>query len=370
MSSSPAVRAAKAKGIVCDGPYPADTVFVRARAGQFDAVLTMFHDQGQIAMKLIGFDKGVTLLGGFPMPITTPAHGTAYDIAGQGHRQHRRQPQRACCWPPRWDAGLRRRRAPCRASASPKRARRCGSRPCPRPPDDAGAGQRCRSSMRITTSGMSGATIILAARRADDSVPIRQLRVPAPQLPAGRLPGRIETLRCRTTVYVEAEWDPAIRSARRAGCTRWPRGRGCPTPSLRRPGSIGRMWQRCWRSRPHFPCAQRPPQAACRDRGRGAARSARIDGLCDLARRALPGSSGTVCISICRRRGGTSRRRPRSRAIFRAPLIIINHTGLPADRTGRHRRVARRSRAGGAPSPTPCSRSRAWACQARLGRWR
>jgi 4-hydroxythreonine-4-phosphate dehydrogenase len=80
----PAVRAAKAKGIACDGPYPADTVFVRARAGQFDGVLTMFHDQGQIAMKLIGFEAGVTLLGGFPMPITTPAHGTAYDIAGKG----------------------------------------------------------------------------------------------------------------------------------------------------------------------------------------------------------------------------------------------------------------------------------------------
>ena len=81
---APAVAEAKAKGIVCDGPYPADTVFVRARSGQFDAVLTMFHDQGQIAMKLIGFDQGVTLLGGFPMPITTPAHGTAYDIAGKG----------------------------------------------------------------------------------------------------------------------------------------------------------------------------------------------------------------------------------------------------------------------------------------------
>jgi 4-hydroxythreonine-4-phosphate dehydrogenase len=80
----PAVREAKAKGIACDGPYPADTVFVRARAGQFDGVLTMFHDQGQIAMKLIGFEAGVTLLGGFPMPITTPAHGTAYDIAGKG----------------------------------------------------------------------------------------------------------------------------------------------------------------------------------------------------------------------------------------------------------------------------------------------
>jgi 4-hydroxythreonine-4-phosphate dehydrogenase len=80
----PAVAEAKGKGIACDGPYPADTVFVRARSGQFDAVLTMFHDQGQIAMKLIGFDQGVTLLGGFPMPITTPAHGTAYDIAGRG----------------------------------------------------------------------------------------------------------------------------------------------------------------------------------------------------------------------------------------------------------------------------------------------
>ena len=81
---APAVREAQTRGIACDGPFPSDTVFVRARAGQFDAVLTMFHDQGQIAMKLIGFDKGVTLLGGFPMPITTPAHGTAYDIAGQG----------------------------------------------------------------------------------------------------------------------------------------------------------------------------------------------------------------------------------------------------------------------------------------------
>jgi 4-hydroxythreonine-4-phosphate dehydrogenase len=80
----PAVRKAKAMGLPADGPYPADTVFVRARAGQFDAVLTMYHDQGQIAMKLLGFDRGVTLLGGFPFPICTPAHGTAYDIAGKG----------------------------------------------------------------------------------------------------------------------------------------------------------------------------------------------------------------------------------------------------------------------------------------------
>jgi 4-hydroxythreonine-4-phosphate dehydrogenase len=81
---APAVAEAQARGIVCDGPYPSDTVFVRARRGQFDAVLTMYHDQGQIAMKLIGFEEGVTLLGGVPFPITTPAHGTAYDIAGRG----------------------------------------------------------------------------------------------------------------------------------------------------------------------------------------------------------------------------------------------------------------------------------------------
>ena len=80
----PAVKKAKAKGLPVAGPYPADTVFVRAKGGQFDAVLTMFHDQGQIAMKLMGFDRGVTVLGGFPFPICTPAHGTAYDIAGKG----------------------------------------------------------------------------------------------------------------------------------------------------------------------------------------------------------------------------------------------------------------------------------------------
>ncbi len=81
---APAVRAGQAAGIHADGPFPADTVFVRARRGDFDAVLTMYHDQGQIAMKLMGFDRGVTLLGGFPFPICTPAHGTAYDIAGRG----------------------------------------------------------------------------------------------------------------------------------------------------------------------------------------------------------------------------------------------------------------------------------------------
>ena len=60
------VKAAKAKGYVVEGPFPSDTVFLRAKNGDFDAVLTMYHDQGQIAMKLMGFDRGVTLIGGFP----------------------------------------------------------------------------------------------------------------------------------------------------------------------------------------------------------------------------------------------------------------------------------------------------------------
>jgi 4-hydroxythreonine-4-phosphate dehydrogenase len=81
---APAVAAGKREGIFVEGPFPADTVFLRAKSGAFDAVLTMYHDQGQIAMKLMGFDRGVTLLGGFPFPICTPAHGTAYDIAGKG----------------------------------------------------------------------------------------------------------------------------------------------------------------------------------------------------------------------------------------------------------------------------------------------
>jgi 4-hydroxythreonine-4-phosphate dehydrogenase len=80
----PAINAGKQDGIAAEGPFPADTVFLRTKDGAFDAVLTMYHDQGQIAMKLMGFDRGVTLLGGFPFPICTPAHGTAYDIAGQG----------------------------------------------------------------------------------------------------------------------------------------------------------------------------------------------------------------------------------------------------------------------------------------------
>lgn len=80
----PAVDRARALQMAVTGPVPSDTVFVRALKGEFDAVMTMYHDQGQIAMKLVGFDRGVTLIANYPFPIVTPAHGTAYDIAGQG----------------------------------------------------------------------------------------------------------------------------------------------------------------------------------------------------------------------------------------------------------------------------------------------
>ena len=82
----PGVRLAAERGFQADGPFPADTTFVRAirSEGGYDGVVTMYHDQGQIAMKLMGFERGVTVHGGLPIPITTPAHGTAYDIAGAG----------------------------------------------------------------------------------------------------------------------------------------------------------------------------------------------------------------------------------------------------------------------------------------------
>ena len=81
---APAVADAKARQVAAEGPFPADTVWLRARRGDFDAVVTMYHDQGQIALKLLGFTSGVTILGGMPVPICTPAHGTAYDIVGEG----------------------------------------------------------------------------------------------------------------------------------------------------------------------------------------------------------------------------------------------------------------------------------------------
>jgi len=80
----PAVEEAKEEGIHAAGPFSADTLFVEAVNGTFDAVITMYHDQGQIALKLMSFETAVTILAGLPYAITTPAHGTAFDIAGKG----------------------------------------------------------------------------------------------------------------------------------------------------------------------------------------------------------------------------------------------------------------------------------------------
>lgn len=80
---APAIGRARGDGIDATGPFPSDTIFLKARAGSVDGVVTMYHDQGQIAMKLMGFDRGVTVQGGLPVPITTPAHGSAFDIVGR-----------------------------------------------------------------------------------------------------------------------------------------------------------------------------------------------------------------------------------------------------------------------------------------------
>jgi 4-hydroxythreonine-4-phosphate dehydrogenase len=79
----PAIARARERGIEAVGPMPSDTVFLAAKRGDYDAVVTMYHDQGQIAMKLMGFDKGVTLHGGLPVPVATCASGTAFDIVGR-----------------------------------------------------------------------------------------------------------------------------------------------------------------------------------------------------------------------------------------------------------------------------------------------
>ncbi|WP_370201343.1 4-hydroxythreonine-4-phosphate dehydrogenase PdxA [Roseibium sp.] len=81
---TPAVERAKALGLPVEGPYPSDTIFLKAVAKELDAIVTLYHDQGQIAIKLLGFWQGVTVQGGLPIPITTPAHGTAFDIRGKG----------------------------------------------------------------------------------------------------------------------------------------------------------------------------------------------------------------------------------------------------------------------------------------------
>lgn len=79
----PTIKKAQEQGIKAMGPYPGDTLFRRAFNGDFDGVVTMYHDQGQIALKTAGFERGVTISGGMPVPIVTCSHGSAYDIAGK-----------------------------------------------------------------------------------------------------------------------------------------------------------------------------------------------------------------------------------------------------------------------------------------------
>lgn len=79
----PTVDRMRAAGVNCTGPISSDAIFIKARGGEYDGVVMMYHDQGQIATKLLGFNKGVTVTAGLKTVFTTPAHGTAYDIVGQ-----------------------------------------------------------------------------------------------------------------------------------------------------------------------------------------------------------------------------------------------------------------------------------------------
>jgi 4-hydroxythreonine-4-phosphate dehydrogenase len=79
----PAIDAAKHAGIQAHGPFPGDTVFISAAAGEWDLVVAMYHDQGLIPVKLLGWDKAVNVTVGLPIVRTSPDHGTAFDIAGQ-----------------------------------------------------------------------------------------------------------------------------------------------------------------------------------------------------------------------------------------------------------------------------------------------
>lgn len=80
----PAIELAKKNGIEAEGPIPPDTVFVRAKKGEFDVVIAMYHDQGHIPVKMLGFERGVNLTIGLPIVRTSVDHGTAFDISGKG----------------------------------------------------------------------------------------------------------------------------------------------------------------------------------------------------------------------------------------------------------------------------------------------
>ena len=80
----PAVEAGKSRGLNVEGPFPGDTIFVRASRGEFDAVIACYHDQGLIPVKLLAFGQAVNVTLGLPIIRTSVDHGTAFDIAGKG----------------------------------------------------------------------------------------------------------------------------------------------------------------------------------------------------------------------------------------------------------------------------------------------
>ncbi len=85
---APAIEQARSEGIDATGPWPADTLFGRSVAGDFDVAIAMFHDQGHIAVKVLGFETGVNATIGLPIVRTSVDHGTAFDIAGTGRASH------------------------------------------------------------------------------------------------------------------------------------------------------------------------------------------------------------------------------------------------------------------------------------------
>jgi 4-phospho-D-threonate 3-dehydrogenase / 4-phospho-D-erythronate 3-dehydrogenase len=86
---APAISEVRADGLDVQGPLPADTLFLRARRGDFDLVVAMYHDQGHAPVKVLGLEGGVNITVGLPFVRTSVDHGTAFDIAGTGRADER-----------------------------------------------------------------------------------------------------------------------------------------------------------------------------------------------------------------------------------------------------------------------------------------
>ena len=84
----PAIALARQAGVACDGPLPADTLMMRAARGEFEGVVAMYHDQGHIALKMLGVHQPVNITVGLPIIRTSVAHGTAYDLAWRAEAEH------------------------------------------------------------------------------------------------------------------------------------------------------------------------------------------------------------------------------------------------------------------------------------------